>query len=155
MACAYLACVLGVIVKVLGSHDPVLIADKAISLNICGIELQLKLNVLCNCEKCSAHFIDQHLFRFLFAVDVGVVSVAVVSQCFKTVVLIIACAEAQNGEEHAAFTLFLNEPCKLRLGGKSHIKVAVGGEDNSVVAAVDKIFLSNIVSGVDACRTCC
>ena len=64
-------------------------------------------------------------------------------------------AVAENGERDARDALRLDQRHELRCRRRSDVEVAVCGQYNSIVSAVDKILFGNLVSQRDACSTCC
>jgi hypothetical protein len=84
------------------------------------------------------------------AVDVGVVAVALVGQLLHRVVVEVAAAEAEDGEEHAALALVLDALDELLVAGQADVEVAVGREDDAVDAVLDEVLAGLRVGEGDA-----
>ena len=76
-----------------------------------------------------------------------------VGQFFHLGVFQVAGAEAQHGEEDAAFGLLLDQLHQFVVLGDAHVQVAVGGQDDSIGALFDKMLGSLLVGQLDAGRT--
>ena len=98
----------------------------------------------------AAHLRHEHLARLGQRVDVGVVAVALVGQHLHLRVLDVAGAEAEDGEEDAVLALRFDELFELAVARRADVEVAVGGEDDAVVAAVDEVLFRDVVGELDA-----
>ncbi len=147
---AYLASVLGIVVEVLVCETAVVVADKTVTLDVCWIELNLYLNVLRNGVEGAAALLDKYLFSLGHGVYIVVAAVSVVGKGLHFVVLDIACTEAHYRQVHAAFALLLHKLFKLALVGDTYVQVAVGAEDNAVIAALNKVFFGNGICRLNA-----
>ena len=97
MAGADFPAVLCIVIKVLVSHDPVLITDETVSFYLGRIKFHLELNIFGNREKGSSHLFHQHLPGLSHAVYVGVLSVSVIRQGLHLVILDIPGPKSQDG----------------------------------------------------------
>ena len=121
MARSYLSAVLGVVVKIPGLHQAVLVADQPVSLDLSRIELHLELDVLCHGKQRAAQLLHQHPFRFHQAVHISVLAVSVVRQRFHLVVLDISRAKAHDGQKHAALLFLLDQAGQIPLAGETQV----------------------------------
>ena len=78
MSGTHLACVLGVVTKVLLVQQTVFIADQTVGGNIIGIKGQLQLDVLGNRVKSAEEVASKHLFGFAVAVNIIVNAVKII-----------------------------------------------------------------------------
>src|SRR5690606_23507641 len=97
----------------------------------------------------------QDLARLQLAVDVGVVAVAVIGELLELAVLQVAHAESEHGEKRALLALLFDEPHHLRITGHADVEVAVGGEDDAIVAVADVVATRDIVREPDPGATRC
>lgn len=139
MAGADIAGVLGVVGKIFVTQQPVLVANQPVRAHARGIEFNLNLYVLRDGEQRTSQLVDQHLPRLQRAIDVGVVAVPVLGELLHLGVLQIPLSEAQDREEDAALTLLLDEAHHLGVAGDTDVEIAVGGEDDAVIAARDEV----------------
>ena len=145
MSAADLAAVLLVVGKVFSRHQPVFITDQPVSLHLRRVEVHLDLHVLRNGDEGSAAFLHQRLARLIDRVDIAAVAVSVVRQGFHLVVLVIAHAESQAGQAHAALALFRHQPGQVALAGHADVQVAVRRQQDTVHAALPVILRRDLI----------
>ncbi len=153
VAGADLAGVLGVVVEVARGEHAVLVADQAVGGNLGRVELDLDLDVLGDGHQGPAELGHQHLLRLGQGVDVGVVAVALVGQHLQRLVLVVAHAVAERGQEDAAAGLVLDQPLQVVQAGHADVEVTIGGQDHPVDAAFDEMLGRDVVSLLDAAGT--
>ena len=78
-------------------------------------------------------------------IDVRVVTVSFVGKSLKSTLVVVPGTEAEHREKYSVFLFIRDQLFKLFLGCDSDIKVTVGSHDDSVVAAFDKVFFSELV----------
>ena len=144
-----LAGILPVVAKVLGRHDPVLVAEQAIGGHLRGVKLHLDFHILRDRDRAARELLHEHLPRLAGAVDIGVNTIAVIGDLFHLRVLQVAFAEAEHREERAAGRLLLDQVHERLVAGHTHVQVAVGGEDHPVHTAGDEPFRRLLVGHVD------
>ena len=137
---ADLACVLGIVVKVLVCEHTVLVADKAVLRNAILVKGKLELYVLCDSVDGGEQGIGEDALCLCRAVDIVINAVARLSDSAHIRVTEVARAKAENREEYAALALVFNKLFKLLGIADAYVKITVGCKDNSVITSFYKIF---------------
>src|ERR1017187_659386 len=150
MARATLTGVFAVVIEILRAQSPLFITDETVGLHQRGIEFDLYLGVLGDSNERAAHLFGKHLVRFVEAVDVGIVAITFIGKFLHGRILQVAHADAENGEEHVAFGLLLDEVNQLILVGNTDVKIAVGAQNNTIHAALDEVAGGFAVGGLNA-----
>ena len=147
MSCAYLAAVHSVICKVRIRKGAVLITYLPVTLDICRIELYLKLHILGNGVQSSAHLVHQHLLCLIRRIYKRIASITVISKRLKLVVLQIVRSKTENTEEDIVVLLLLGYQIhKVALTGKPHVQIPVRCKYDTVVTSLYKVLLRQLVS---------
>ena len=150
MSGAEFAGILGVVVEVLVGEQPVLVSDQAVPGGPRRVELDLKLHVLGQGHEGSAHLLDQDLARLEQAVDIVEVAVSAVGDLLHLGVLEVPGAETEDREEGSALALPLDQAHHLGVAGGPDVEIAVGGEDDAIVPAVDPVLARNLVRQLES-----
>ena len=155
MTCTDFSGVLGIVLKILTVQRTILIADQAIIGNNRRIEFHLKLYILTDGEQSSCHFLHQHLPSLPQTINVCIVSVSLVRKDFHLVILQIPCSEAKHRKVNTGLLLFRDQFLQFFLRSKTDIQIPICCQDDPVIPALDKVFLSNLISGLDALASVC
>ena len=91
------------------------------------------------------------LAGFFLAVDVAIGAVAFVSQFFQAIVLVVAHAESEHGEEDARLGFLGDQLLQARATAGAHVEVAVGAENHAVGSALDVVLSCYFVGQRDSC----
>ena len=148
---AYLACVLGVVLKILLVENAVLVADEAEGGDVLRIKVDLELDVLGHGVEGAEQIRAKDLLGLAHAVDIVVNAVAVVGKRLHVGVTVVARAKAEHGEIDACVALFGHVALELVGRGDAHVEVTVRGHDDAVVAALDKVCLRDLVGAGQSC----
>ena len=139
-----------VVGEILVAQHPVLVADQAVLCDLRGVELHLDLHVAGDGQQGRLHLLDQHLARFLQAVDVGVVAVADVGQAFGHRIVIVAVAEAERAQRHPGRALVAHQGFQRLLVADADVEIAVRGQHHPVHATLDERLPRHRVGQLDA-----
>ena len=108
MSGAHLSCILLVVCEVSIIESAVLVSDESVGGDHGRIELDLNLYVLGDGNKGSTHLLDQGLAGLEQAVDVCIVTIALVGELLHPTTLVVAHAKTKDAEEDTRLSLFLN-----------------------------------------------
>jgi hypothetical protein len=150
VARAEFAGILAVVVEILLGEQAVFVADEPVGVEMGGIEFDLELDVLGDGEEGAGGLFDEALAGLGEGVDVGIVAVALVGEGFEAVVLVVAHAVAEDGEEDALLGAVGEEGRELLGVDDADIEVAVGAEDDAVVAVGEEGLAGFVVGEADA-----
>ncbi len=128
------------VLEFLVGQEFILIPEQAVFLHVTRVKGDLRLGVLGDDVKSPADFLDQHFPRFVYRVNVGVFTVAVLGDDLEFIVFEITRTETQDGYIDAAFSLFRYEFFQLFVIADADIEVAVGSENDSIIPAFDKVL---------------
>ena len=130
-------------------HDPVLVADQAELRHLGRVEVDLDLDVLGHGHERRAHLLDEDAIGLAGRIDVVVDAVPPGGDLLERAVLDVAGAAAQDGEEHPALGLLLDDPGQFVDRG-TDVQVAIGGPDHAVRAVLDEVGCGHVIGELDA-----
>src|SRR5690606_20907197 len=139
-----------VIIKILIAQQSVLISDETICRDFRGIEFNLKFHILRDGKQCSTKLAYQHLLGFLNVVDIGIVTITLISEDFHFRILVITHSEAKHREVNVLLTLFFYETFHCGITGFAHIEISIRCQDNSVITTFNEILVCYPVSKTNA-----
>ena len=153
MAGAELAGVLRVVVEVFVRERAVLVADLPVRRHERRIELELHLHVFRDRDQRAGQLAHEDFLRFLQIVEIRVVAVAVIGEHLHARVLVVVVADAEGREVDAVVALLLDQLQQIVVAGDADVEVAVGGEDDAVVAAGDEVLFRDVIRELNALRS--
>ena len=133
MACANLASILLVVLEVLIAHDAVLVADETVLADEVAVEGNLALGIVGNADELVT-LVDEDLHHLVLAVDVVVGAIARIADFLHHGIVQVAHAEAEAGHVDAFAGVALHHFHQSVGTGDAHVEVAVGAQDDAVVA---------------------
>ena len=145
MSCADFTGILRIVLKILPIKHSVFITDQPVFGHHCRIKFHLQLHILADRKKRSRHLLFQNLFRLPHAVNIGIVSVALIGQRLHFIVLDIAGSKPQHRQKNAGLPFFGNQLFQLLLCGHTDIQIPVRGKNNPVISSLNEIFPGNPV----------
>ena len=140
----------GVVFEILVVQGAVLVAQQAVFLHVFRVELDLRLHVFCHDVREAYELAVNAFLHVCDVIDHAVGSVAVLTQNFEFIVLIVIQARADHRQEHARLFLFFDQGFEPVFRVDAEVQVAVRDQDDLVVPAVPVCFFTDGVGGLDA-----
>ena len=151
MPCSHLAGILCVVIEILVGQKPVLVPHEAVCLDIFRVELNLELYILSYGEERASELLHQYTPCLLNIVYIGVVPVALIGDDLHLVVLDVSHPESEDSHVDAEAALLLHQLLHRLIVRNPDVEVAVGCQDDAVVATTDKILFSDFIGQRETC----
>src|SRR5690606_10234237 len=143
-----------VIIEIFLFQQAVFIAQQPICLDFARIELNLYFYILGDRKKRAAKFGNHGFASLGDVVDIGVISMALISQQFHLAVFQIAHAESQHGKAYAALPFPCDELLHVAVAGWAYVEVPIGSEDDAVISSFDNMLPGDAVGELQAGASC-
>ena len=103
--------------------------------------------------KCSSKLTHQNAIGFLQVVYIGMISISFFSQSLSFVIFVVTHSIAQHTQKYSAFTFSFYQLLQAFHRRNTHIEIAVGTKDNTIVSFRKEVLLSHLISQLDTCTT--
>ena len=138
LAGADFAAVLGVVFEIFRVHHAVFVSDQPIAFDVCRVEVDLHLCVLCDGVEGSLQRCSHDAACFHIAVDVAVVSISFIRKLLCESVVVIAASKSKYGEEDLSFCFLLYQIHKLGVISLAEVEIAIRQKQNAIISTFHK-----------------